>query len=379
MIQPGSVCSATRIARVLEIRRRADRSRRAPVRGRCRGSNRGLAARRPDSAARRPAPRVENRGPWYTGPRVSKRSAGGGPSRICLELALAQRRQRRAGRSSWRGPRRSQHLVDFEVEDVARRRRAVRAAWSRRPSSTKMRRTRPNRRVRSNRRFSRSRTRARACRSTQPKSSAPQRMCRAGLADAPLRLVAEPSAADRTPRQVGPAGRGKLSRELPTARNSGSGSSCSVALSSFSSFRHRSPNFARYAWYCVDECRVRRPSARLDLGRPCRVVSRSDQARRARRRGGRSRCMRRAGSALTMPPSPPSRSFCSVPSGSPHQRVDQPAQHAVEDHREEVVDERRIPAEKQLGSQVAVMCDQLVGYADRPAAAPAAPARVEPP
>ena len=105
---------------------------------------------------------------------------------------------------------------------------------------------------------------------------------------------------------------------------------------------------------------------RIPGGRPARPaisstvprVSRSDQLAVPTGEAA-SRCMRTAGSALTMPPRRRSGRSAACP------RVAAPADHqvaqqAVEDHREEIVDERRVPAEKQPGSQVAVMRGQLV-------------------
>ena len=273
----------------------------------------------PDCGRRRPRARRKS-WPWYTGPRVSKRSAGGGAVRIALELALAQRRERRGGRCTWSGPRRTP--APRRPRD--RRRRADRRADRARGAGGRARRRCGGRgRTGASARAAGSRDRgpgrARAAGpSERPRGAADARA--SASADAPLRLARSRSAAEagRLGRSAPPAA-ASCCASAPTARNSGSGSSCSVALSSFSSLTVRSPNFARYSRYCSTNARwpVERGQDLVDSAarQPQRSARRAAPARRA------SRCMRTAGSALTMPPSPPIRSFCSVPSGSPHQRV----------------------------------------------------------
>ena len=117
-----------------------------------------------------------------------------------------------------------------------RRRRAVRQAGRVRancwPSSTKIRRTRPNRRVRSKRRFSRSRTRARACRSTQRKTSAGGLACRAVasplVASASLRSVASMFDCSARPCVASPGKLAHSSAAASSARRAALGSPASA-------------------------------------------------------------------------------------------------------------------------------------------------------
>ncbi len=46
-------------------------------------------------------------------------------------------------------------------------------------------------------------------------------------------------------------------------------------------------------------------------------------------------------------------------------RYGQPTQHAVEDHREEVVHERRVPSSQQLALEVTIVRNQLVSAEER--------------
>ena len=124
--------------------------------------------------------------------------------------------------------------------------RAAPPRTSRRPSSTKMRRTRPNTRVRSKRRFSRSRTRSRACPSTRVKTrrrSGCPASARATRASAAVRSRVGPVEAAVEVTSGGDVR--ACCAKRPIVRSSIIGSSASVGLSSLSSSRQRSPKRAR--------------------------------------------------------------------------------------------------------------------------------------
>ena len=311
--------------------------------------------------------------PWYTGPRVSNRSSGGGPSVVSPELALAQRRERAQVGRRGAALDKSQHFVDFEIEDVARvvehierveppadlEKDAADAAEQPRALEPQV--------------FAIANPPLRVPQDPR-EDDAPQGMRGQGLPDAPLRFDPEPIGR-RTGRlgQVGPARRGDLLRER--ADGAKQRKRIVVQRRAFELQFVHGP-IAELREVLADTAR-RMPGgrpARPDLVDTCRE-SAAGSARCARPARRASRCMRTAGSALTMPPSPPIRSFCSVPLGIAAPADHQVAQQAVEDHREEIVDERRIPAEKQPALAGRDSARPVRRCADLRAAAPAAPAR----
>ena len=282
MIHPGSVCSATRIARVLEIRGRRIGHDRGPVRARCRDEQPRPCRSSPDCT---PGPRAL--------PKIvavvhrarasrSDRPAAGRPRILGTRACAAPRAPR--SRSSWSGPRRKPAPRRLR----GRRRRAV---------VEQIERVEPPAELDEDA----------ADAAEQPRPLEPQVLA---IANPPLRVpqhpredhapqgmrrpapprraasprsrsrsAAEPDASDRL---VPPAAASCCASE-PTARNSGSGSSCSVALSSFSSLTVRSPNFARYSSVLARRSPAGR-RARPGSRRACRESAAVDQLAGSRRR-----------------------------------------------------------------------------------------------
>ena len=244
MTQPGSVRSATRISPRLT--------------GACCGSR-----------TSRTRPRTT---PGQQPSRLPRVALGSAPPAVAGADALPRCRRCRASRSG-RGRRRQrryaansalrtatrplrsavvarclderQHLVDFEEEHVARRLQADRSAASAPPEFDEDPRARAEDAACARSAGSRGPRRARG-RAAAPRRTPARRSGRPRSAPRDARFgTTRAESAGAGPRRVSGGVGVRDARQLPDARSSGSGSSCSVRLSSFSSSRQRSPNASR--------------------------------------------------------------------------------------------------------------------------------------
>ena len=138
----------------------------------------------------------------------------------------------------------------------------------------------------------------------------------------------------------------------PTDRKSGSGSSWSVGLSSFSSSRQRSPNRSRYSQVAGGGCRARR--SHFLAGSRHRVVA--EDGHEVGSGGGDLGHLPHAPRRLGADhPAFAAQQIVLQGSGVAAPAVAEAPQHAEEDHGEEVVDQRRVPAGEELALEVAVI------------------------
>ena len=313
------------------------------------GCTRGRAAHHPfrlcadvvdGSRARGTAGRVSRTdSPAPARPRTRGTPDGEAP-RVTAGRCTSSARRRRPGLHPLRGTARRAH------------RRAQSMACSRRPSSRKICRTRAKRRVRSRRRFSRSRTRRRACRRTQPKI-----MRRTGWRASARETRSAASARSLSPDEMvvaeGSAEAAASWRpSAPIARNSGSGSSWSDTLSSFSSLTVRSPNFARYSRYPSRSSPWCSRSARTS---PRRAGVQSLEQRRVAHRKPRQPLQQDGRLGADHAPVAADQIVlqraAAIAAPADHQATQPP----VEDHRKEIIDERCIPLEEQPSAKVAIV------------------------